>query len=272
MGEVPILTYEEAMSRYGVDAPDRRFGMELVDLGEILADSTFAPVRGALDDGGLVKGFVIQGAAGDVSNSMLKGAYTDFVRNYGLTGLLYGKVGAEGAISGPLGKAVTDDVRSAFLKGTGAAEGDIVLVAAGKAKAVNAGLGRLRVHVAKERNLIGDGYAFCWVVDFPAFEWDDDAERWFAMHHPFTSPKAEHLALLDSDLGNVYADAYDLVCNGLEVGGGSIRIHDLEVQQKVFTALGIGEEEQREKFGFLLDALAHGALLRTAGWRLASTA
>ena len=164
------------------------------------------------------------------------------------------------AVTGPLGKAIPEGHRDSFLTSVDAAPGDLVVVGAGPAKHVNPGMGRLRVHIAKARDLIGEGYAFCWVVDFPAFEYDDDGERWVAMHHPFTSPKAEHLAYLEQDRhGEILSDAYDLVCNGLEVGGGSIRIHDLEVQQRVFTALGIDEAEQREKFGFLLDALSHGA-------------
>ena len=258
IGDVPVITYSEAMDRYGVDAPDRRFAMELVNLAEALSASTFTPVRQALDSEGLVKGFTVKGGAGDTSRKVLD-RYTEFVRNYGLGGLLWGKVTAD-AITGPLGKAVPEGGREAVLAAAQAGEGDLVLVAAGTYKHVNAGLGRLRAHVAKERGLVGEGHAFCWVVDFPAFEWDEDSERWMAMHHPFTSPKAEHLSWLEEGRhAEIYSDAYDLVCNGLEVGGGSIRIHDLEVQQRVFAALGIGPEEQREKFGFLLDALAHGA-------------
>ncbi|HHO52631.1 MAG TPA: aspartate--tRNA ligase [Deltaproteobacteria bacterium] len=258
IAEIPILTYAEAISRYGVDAPDRRFGMELVDLTPVLADSAFVPIRRALDDQGIVKGFVVRSGAGDTSRRVLD-AYTELVRSYGLGGLLWGKVSAEG-VSGPLAKATDDTGRPALLAAAGAEPGDLLLVAAGADKPVHTGLGRLRVHVARERSLIGEGFAFCWVVDFPAFEHDEDAGRWFAMHHPFTSPKAEHLPLLtNGDLGEVYADAYDLVCNGLEIGGGSIRIHDPQVQQQVFSALGIEADEQREKFGFLLDALSHGA-------------
>ena len=257
LGEIPILTYAEAMERYGVDAPDRRFGMELVNLAEICKDSTFTPIRNALDSGGIIKGFVVSGGAGDTSRKVLD-AYTEFVRNYGMGGLLWGKVTTD-AMSGPLGKAIGDD-RDRFLAAVGASEGDLVLVGAGADKHVNAGMGRLRVHVARERELIGDGFAFCWVVDFPAFEHDADSDRWVAMHHPFTSPKVEHIPLLEQDRhGEILSDAYDLVCNGLELGGGSIRIHDQAVQGRVFAALGMDETEQREKFGFLLDALSFGA-------------
>jgi aspartyl-tRNA synthetase len=255
--EFPVMTYDEAIRRFGVDAPDLRFGMELIDLGAVLASSTFPPVASALEAGGIVRGIVVKGAAADTSRKVLD-RWTDFVKNYRLGGLLWGKVAADG-MSGPLGKACGDDL-AAFLAATGAADGDLVLVGAGAASAVNSGIGRLRVQVAKERELIGEGWAFAWVVDFPAFEYDEDSGRWFAMHHPFTKPRDIDLDKLGTDdLGSIYADAYDLVCNGLEAGGGSIRIHQEGVQQQVFKTLGIGEAEQKEKFGFLLEALAHGA-------------
>jgi len=255
--EFPVMTYDEAIARFGVDAPDLRFGMELVDLGAALADTSFPPVRRALDEGGIVRGFVVKGGAGDTSRKVLD-RYTDFVKTYRLGGLLWGKVNDE-RMSGPLGKAVGDGL-SAFLQAAGAEVGDLVLVGAGPAGPVNNGIGRLRVKIGKERELVADGWAFCWVVDFPAFEHDDESGRWHAMHHPFTKPRDADLAKLASgDLSDVYADAYDLVCNGLEAGGGSIRIHREDVQQQVFAALGLGQEEQQEKFGFLLEALAHGA-------------
>ena len=253
----PVMTFDEAIARFGVDAPDTRFAMELVDLGPTLADTAFPPVRRALDEGGIVRGIVVKGGAGDTSRKVLD-RYTEFVRTYRLGGLLWGKV-SDGAMSGPLGKAVGDGL-DAFLAAADAVPGDLILVGAGPASAVNNGIGRLRVKVAKERDLVGEGWAFCWVVDFPAFEYDEDAERWFAMHHPFTKPRDADLPKLASgDLAGVYADAYDLVCNGLEAGGGSIRIHQEEVQQQVFATLGLDEDEQKEKFGFLLEALAHGA-------------
>jgi len=256
LGEIPLITYAEAMDRFGVDAPDMRFGMELVDLAGPLAQTDFAPIRAALDGDGACRGFVVAGGAGDTSRKVLD-KYTELVRNYGLTGLLYGKVTAD-AITGALGKAVSD--RAAFLAAVGAAEGDLILVGAGPGSRVSAAMGRLRVHVAHQREMVREGFAFVWVVDFPAFEWDEDAQRWFAMHHPFTSPKPEHIPLLaEGRHGEVLSDAYDLVCNGMEAGGGSIRIHRSDVQLQVFDALGIGPEEQRDKFGFLLDALSHGA-------------
>jgi len=257
IGPIPRLTWDEAMDRFGLDAPDMRFGMELRTLDETFATTTFTPIRQALDAGGRVKGFVVTGAAETTSRKTLDG-YGTVVKPYGLGGVLWGKATAT-EISGPLGKAVTDV--SAFLAAVGAAPGDLVLVGAGPWKAVHHGMGRLRVHVAKENGLVPEKtFAFVWVLDFPAFEHDEAAGRWFAAHHPFTSPKAEHLDLLETGaLADVKADAYDLVCNGMEIGGGSIRIHRADVQQRVFSALGIGPTEQREKFGFLLDALAYGA-------------
>ena len=176
-------------------------------------------------------------------------------------GLLWGKLNEGDQMSGPLAKALPEGVSVAdFAAKLGATAGDLVLVGAGSDDTVNPGLGRLRVHVAKERELIPEGtFAFAWVVDFPMFEKDDEG-NWTPMHHPFTSPKAEHIDWLGTDkMGDILTDAYDLVCNGQEIGGGSIRIHRGDVQEKVFDALRISPEEQQDRFGFLLDALAHGA-------------
>jgi aspartyl-tRNA synthetase len=256
LGTFPVMTYDQAIARFGVDAPDLRFGMELVDLAPVLGDTDFPPVRAALDAGGILRGIVVKGGAADVSRKGID-AYTAFVKNYRLGGLLWGKV-AGSEMTGPLAKATGN--LEAFLAAAGASDGDLVLVGAGSANAVNNGIGRLRVHIAKERDLIGEGWAFAWVVDFPSFEYDEDSGRWFAMHHPFTKPRDIDMDKLGTDaLGEIYADAYDLVCNGLEAGGGSIRIHQEAIQQSVFATLGISEAEQSEKFGFLLDALAHGA-------------
>jgi aspartyl-tRNA synthetase len=255
IGDVPRITFAESIERFGVDAPDMRYGMELTTLTEVVADSTFVPIANALEAGGVVRAFVVKGAAGDTSRKVLD-KWTAFVRNYGMGGLLWGKVKADG-MSGPAGKA--GDV-AAILAATGAEDGDILLIGAGQPDHVNPGLGKLRVHIAKERDLIPeDVYAFCWVIDFPLFEKDDEG-NWTPMHHPFTSPKPDHIDWLGTDkMGDILSDAYDLVCNGSEIGGGSIRIHREDVQQKVFEALRISPEEQRHKFGFLLDALAHGA-------------
>ncbi|TVQ87286.1 MAG: aspartate--tRNA ligase [Deltaproteobacteria bacterium] len=257
IGEVVRMSYHEAMDRFGVDAPDLRFGMELSDLTEHLGQSSFPPLRRALDEGGAIKAFVLSSGA-DASRKVLDG-WTDFVRNYGLGGLLWGKVKPDGSLSGPAAKAT--DEPSTLLDALGAGPGDLLLLGAGPRDRVNAGLGRLRVHVAKERDLIDEGlYRFCWVLDFPMFERDEDEGRWVAAHHPFTSPRADHMELLGTDrMNEVLSDAYDLVCNGSELLSGSIRIHREEVQQKVFEALGISPDEQQARFGFLLEALAHGA-------------
>lgn len=257
LGDIPRMTFREAISRFGVDAPDIRFAMELAHLEEDLKGSEFAPLARAIEDGGIIKGLCVKGAAADSSRKVLD-AWTEFVKRYGMGGLLWGKVTADG-VTGPL-KKVEPEALDAALKRLGAEDGDVVLIGAGSEGTVNPGLGRLRVQIAKERGLIPEGiFAFTWVVDFPLFEKDGDG-NWTPMHHPFTSPKPEHMDWLGTDkMGDILSDAYDLVCNGSEIGGGSIRIHREANQEKVFNALGIGEAEQREKFGFLLDALAHGA-------------
>jgi aspartyl-tRNA synthetase len=256
IGEVPVMSYVDAMRRFGVDAPDIRFGMEHTDVTALCASTEFSVVRTQLDAGGIAKVFVVKGGGATVSRKQLD-AWTAFVRNYRLGGLLYGKVGAPW--SGPLAK-LSEAEQASIAAAAGATEGDLVLLGAGTVNAVNAGLGKLRVAVARELGLIPPGFAFTWVVDFPCFEKDEESGRWMAVHHPFTSPRPEAIALLGTGReGEMYADAYDLVCNGSEIGGGSIRIHDPEVQSKVFANLGLSAEQAEQKFGFLLDALRHGA-------------
>ena len=258
--EIPVMSFHESIARDGVDAPDIRFGMELSNLTDAVAHSAFAPVAGALAAGGIVKVFVITGAAEATSRKHLD-AWTAFVKSYGLTGLLWGKVAADGTLTGPAAKIIAEGESAApLLTALGAGPHDLVVIAAGDKGAVNPGLGRLRVSVAKELGLIpADVFKFCWVVDFPMFEKDPEG-AWTPMHHPFTSPRAVHMDWLNTDkMGDILADAYDLVCNGSEIGGGSIRIHNTDVQQKVFAAIGITPEDQSKRFGFLLDALAHGA-------------
>ena len=203
----------------------------------------------------------MKGAVEGTSRKVLD-AWTAFVRNYGMGGLLWGKVQPDGTITGPLNKAIESDViRAQVLDALGAAGGDIIVLGAGAEKQVNPGMGRLRVHIAKERELIPEGvFKFCWVLDFPMFERDEENDRWVAAHHPFTSPIPEHMEWLGTDrMDDVLSDAYDMVCNGSELLSGSIRINREDIQQTVLRALDISEEEQRLKFGFLLDALAHGA-------------
>jgi aspartyl-tRNA synthetase len=262
---IPVMTYEHAMSNYGLDAPDTRFNMLLSDISnhKLIQSTEFAPIKSARMSGGAIKSMVFKGGA--ASTRKIIDGYTEFVRSYGLSGLLHGKVGVEGAISGPLSKLSEDAtaISELCMAGLGAVEGDLVLMATGDLNKVNAGLGRLRVKIGKESGLVAAGpeYSLAWVVDFPLFEYDEEVGRYSSVHHPFTAPLPEHLHLLDSpdQLGKVLSAAYDLVCNGSEIGGGSIRIHDPATQQKVFGALQISEAEQRGKFGFLLDALSYGA-------------
>ena len=259
LGEVPRLTYADSMARFGVDAPDIRFAMEHADLTDLFADSESTVIQGGLADGGLAKGMNVKGAAGDVSRKGID-AWTEFVRRYGMGGLLWGKVNPDGW-SGPMGKMLSASEQEAVGAALGAEMGDLLLVGVGPAARVHAGLGRLRAHIGKERGLTeAKKFAFCWVTDFPAFEYDEEAGRWVAMHHPFTSPRKEHVDFLGTGReGEILSDAYDFVCNGSEISGGSIRIHDSLVQSRVFTALGLSLEEAQDKFGFLLDALKHGA-------------
>ncbi|MFK7928420.1 MAG: aspartate--tRNA ligase [Myxococcota bacterium] len=261
IGDVERMTYADALRRFGVDAPDLRFAMELVELDAVLSASTFIPIAKAVESGGILKGFCVSGGAGDTSRKVLDG-YTDFVRNYGMGGLLWGKVQPDGSLSGPAAKAPTDDAnRDALLAALGASAGDLILIGAGEEDKVNPGLGKLRVHVAKARDLIPENvYKFCWVLDFPMFERDEEEGRWVAAHHPFTAPVAEHMEWLGTDrMADVLSDAYDMVCNGSELLSGSIRIHRADVQAQVFDALGLPDDEKQEKFGFMLNALRHGA-------------
>ncbi len=256
---IPRITYAEAMARFGKDAPDTRFGLEHVDILPAVENTEFRVISGSVAGGGICKAIRVPGGAQGSSRKVIDG-WTDLVRRYGMGGLLWGKV-AEGKWAGALGR-LSEPEKAAVAELTGAEPGDLLLVGAGQASKVNAGLGALRIQVAKDRGLVPAGtFSFCWVTDFPAFDHDEDEDRWVAVHHPFTAPAPEHIPLLDTPerLGEVSSDAYDLVCNGYEIGGGSIRIHDPDVQRKVFSALGIGDEEAQEKFGFLLEALAYGA-------------
>jgi aspartyl-tRNA synthetase len=246
------------MARFGVDNPDTRFAMEHTTLE--WAGTGFAVVGNALAAGGIAKAMVVKGAAEGSSRKVIDG-WTDFVKRYKLGGLLWGKVSGDPAVeaswSGPLSK-VEAALRAQI---PGVEAGDLVLVGAGPASQVHAGLGRLRAQIARERGLMKPGqFAFVWVTDFPGFEWDDENNRWVAVHHPFTKPLDADISKMGTpQQGEVLSDAYDIVCNGYEIGGGSIRIHDGEVQQKVFESLGLSMEEAHQKFGFLLDALASGA-------------
>ena len=251
--DIPTITYAEAIDRFGVDNPDLRFGMELFDFK---AEKTEFPfLKAAFERGEIARGIVVKGGA-KLSNKVIDKDFIPFVRTYKLGGLLWGKYTDKGWV-----KALSKIEPEILAQIPNVEEGDLVLIGSGPAKHVHTGIGRLRAHAAKAMNIIPQNtYAFCWITDFPAFEWDEESERFVSVHHPFTKPIDEHIPLMGTDrMGEVLSDAYDIVCNGYEIGGGSIRIHDYELQKKVFSALGLSPEDARDKFGFLLDALQYGA-------------
>ncbi|MCA9525653.1 MAG: aspartate--tRNA ligase, partial [Myxococcales bacterium] len=250
------MSYAEAMGRYGSDKPDLRFGLELQDVSDLVASSGFSVFAETVAGGGQVKAVVLPG--GGLSRGRID-KLTQVVKTYGAKGLAYATADAEGAWTSPIAKFFSAEDQAALSQRLGMAAGDQALFVADKPGVVAAALGALRQTLAREQGLIDpNALAFCWVTEFPSFEWDEKEQRWFAMHHPFTSPRPEDVPLMDTDPGQVKARAYDVVLNGYELGGGSIRIHDAKVQQKMFDLLGMSAEESRQKFGFLLDALAFG--------------
>ncbi len=257
----PRLTYAEAMERFGSDKPDLRIPLELVDVGDLMKGVEFKVFAGpATDPQGRVAALRLPGG-GELSRKEIDD-YTKFVGIYGAKGLAYVKVNDLSAgtagLQSPILKFLPDPVVAAIMERVGAADGDLVFFGADKATVVNESLGALRVKLGHERGLVEPGWRPLWVVDFPMFEWDEKQGRWVSLHHPFTSPKEEDLDKLESDPGGCRSRAYDMVLNGTEIGGGSMRIYRPDVQIKVFHALGIGDEEARDKFGFLLDALKFG--------------
>ena len=258
----PVMLYAEAMARYGSDKPDLRVPLEFTELTDVMKNVEFkvfsAPANAA---GGRVAGLCIPGG-GALTRGEID-AYTQFVGIYGARGLAYVKVndsakGREG-LQSPIVKNLSDAALDAIVRRSGAQDGDLIFFAADKAKVVNDALGALRVKIGHEKGYAVAGWKPLWVVDFPMFEYDDEAKRWVAMHHPFTAPKDGHEDYLATDPSKAVAKAYDMVLNGSEIGGGSVRIHREEVQSKVFRALAIGAEEAKLKFGYLLDALQYGA-------------
>ena len=253
----PRLTYDEAIERFGIDRPDLRFGMELADLAAAAAGSGFAPFDRAIEERGWVRGFRVPGGA-DASRKKLDD-WTEVAKTFGVAGLVWFKKAA-GEIASPAKKSLSDGALAGIGAALSLSDGDLGLVVAGPKKKAADALANLRVAVARERGMIDEAkHAFCWVTEFPLVEWDEREKRWFAMHHPFTSPREQDLDFLESDPARVRARAYDVVLNGTELGGGSIRIHRADVQSRMFRLLGIGEEEARSKFGFLLDAFRFGA-------------
>ncbi|HUQ76129.1 MAG TPA: aspartate--tRNA ligase [Burkholderiales bacterium] len=251
----PRIAYADAMARYGVDKPDLRIPLELTELTDIMKTVEFKVFRQAAE---LAGGRV---AALKVSCELTRKEIDDFgpfVAAHGAKGLAYIKVNADG-LQSPIVKFLPPEVLEKIVERTAAKPGDVIFFGADKASVVNAALGALRVKIAQDKNLIRKGWQPLWVLDFPMFEWDDEGKRWSAMHHPFTAPRDGHEDLLATDPGRAVSKGYDMVLNGWEIGGGSVRIHRAEVQAKVFKALGITDEEARAKFGFLLDNLQYGA-------------
>jgi aspartyl-tRNA synthetase len=263
LGVFPRLTYAEAMAKYGSDKPDLRVKLELTELSDLMAQVEFKVFKQALaQKDGCVTALRVPGGAALTRKEIDE--YTAFVGIYGAKGLAYIKVNDvtklnEEGLQSPIVKFLPQPVLAEILKRTNAANGDLIFFGADRRKVVCDALGALRVRVGHEKGHAEAGWRPCWVVDFPAFDYNEEEKRWVAAHHPFTAPKDDHLGLLATDPGKVLAKAYDVALNGWEIGGGSVRIHRAEVQSQVFAALGIAPEEARAKFGFLLDALSYGA-------------
>ncbi|MCL2739984.1 MAG: aspartate--tRNA ligase, partial [Oscillospiraceae bacterium] len=254
---LPRLTYAEAMARFGSDKPDTRFGLELIDISTDVKDCSFTVFKSAIDNGGSVRAINAKCAADSLSRRDLD-ALTEFAKIYKAKGLAWIKVEAEG-LNSPITKFFSDYEMKAMLEKCGAEVGDVLLFVADKNEIVFDALGNLRLELAKRLNLIDESeFNFLWVTDFPLFEYDSEEKRYVAKHHPFTSPMDEDLHLLDSEPQNVRAKAYDIILNGNEIGGGSIRIHDSRLQEKMFKLLGFSQEDAWARFGFLLEALKYG--------------
>lgn len=254
----PRMTYEEAMRDYGIDKPDTRFDMKLVTLNDLASKMEFKVFKGAVESGGAVKAIVVKGASDKYSRKDIDGLQ-EYAKIYGAKGLAWVKVTEDG-LNGPIAKFFEESHVSELLDATNAEMGDLILFVADKWSVVNASLANLRNKLGKELGLIDENkYNFLWVTDWPLFEYDEELDRYFAAHHPFTAPKKEHIEMLKTDKEKVQANAYDVVLNGYELGGGSIRIHDQEMQKKMFEALGFSDEEAQEQFGFLMDAFKYGA-------------
>ena len=256
IGDVPRLPYAEAMERFGIDRPDMRFGLELNDVGDVVAKSDFQVFKRVLDGGGVVKALNAKGGA-SLSRAEID-KLAGVCSTYGAKGMAWIKIQPD-QWQGPIAKFFSDDVKAALTERCDLEPGDLLCFIADSLRVANDSLAHLRLAVGEKLGLIPeDTLSFVWVTDFPLFEAEPEEGRYFSMHHPFTSPNPEDLDLLESDPGKVRSLAYDLVLNGNELGGGSIRIHDQEVQRKVFALLGMEEEEYNAKFGFLLDALSYG--------------
>lgn len=252
------LTWDEAMDRYGSDKPDLRFGMELINMVDAVKDSDFKVFNQVIENGGVVKAINVKGYANIPRREC--DSLVDFVGIYGAKGLAWMQIQEDGSVKSPIAKFFSEAHLANILATAQAEAGDLIMFIADKPAVVAQALGALRIEMAKRRNLIdNDALAFAWVVDFPMFEYDEEEKRYVAMHHPFTSPRDEDLQLLATDPGKVYAKAYDMVLNGTEIGGGSIRIHRRDVQKQIFSAIGLTDEQAQEKFGFMMNAFEYGA-------------
>ena len=257
--KLPIqrMTWKEAMNRFGSDKPDLRFGMELVDISEVVKDTEFAVFKNALEAGGTVRGINAKGQGSMPRKKIDK--LVEFVKGYGAKGLAYVAIQEDGTVKSSFAKFMTEDQMQALIKAMDGQNGDLLLIAADKTKLVWDVLGALRLELANQMNLLDKNeYRFVWITEFPLLEWSEEENRFTAMHHPFTMPMEEDLQYIDSDPGRVRAKAYDIVLNGNEIGGGSVRIHQNDIQEKMFEALGFTKERAHEQFGFLLEAFKYG--------------
>ena len=259
--EVPLpiqrMTWQEAMDRFGSDKPDIRFGMELVDVSEVVKDCEFVVFKGALENGGSVRGINAKGQ-GEMPRKKID-KLVDFAKDFGAKGLAYVAIQNDGSVKSSFAKFMKDEEMEALIKAMNGEAGDLLLFAADKNKVVWDVLGNLRLEIARQLEILDKGeYKFVWVTEFPLLEWNDEQNRYTAMHHPFTMPMEEDLHLLDTEPGKVRAKAYDIVLNGTELGGGSVRIFNNEVQSKMFEVLGFTPEQAQEQFGFLLNAFKYG--------------
>ena len=254
---IPRMTWQEAMDRYGSDKPDIRFGMELVNVTETVKDCEFVVFKGAIENGGTVRGINAKGQGNMPRKKIDK--LVSFAKDYGAKGLAYVAIGEDGTVKSSFGKFMTEEEMAALIKAMDGENGDLLLFAADKNQVVWAVLGALRLEIARQMEILDKSeYKFLWVTEFPLLEWNDEQNRFTAMHHPFTMPMEEDLQYLDTDPGRVRAKAYDIVLNGNELGGGSVRIFNPEIQSKMFEVLGFTPEQAQEQFGFLLSAFKYG--------------
>ena len=254
---IPRMTWQEAMDRFGSDKPDIRFGMELTNVTDVVRDCEFAVFKGAIENGGTVRGINAKGQGGMPRKKIDK--LVSFVKDYGAKGLAYIAIQEDGTVKSSFAKFMKEEEMSALIEAMGGEAGDLLLFASDKNKVVWDSLGALRLELARQMELLDKNeYKFLWITEFPLLEWSEEQNRFTAMHHPFTMPMEEDLAYIDSDPGRVRAKAYDIVLNGNEIGGGSVRIFNPEIQSKMFEVLGFTEEQAQAQFGFLLTAFKYG--------------